>query len=116
MKPLNSRGFRKPLVNQTVLVRILTGELGPGSKVAEAGVYVKNRESNWFSSRSSPGISTSVFLTRLSQDQKRAAKTLDSFLLVQIFASTLCDSLIELAAFWSPDRPVIPSTNSTRLE
>ncbi|SRR5260370_1187920 len=40
-KSLKSRGFRKGAVNQCVLVRISTGELGAGSKVAEAGVSGK---------------------------------------------------------------------------
>jgi hypothetical protein len=40
-KFLKSRGFRRGVVKQIVLVRIFTGELGVSSKVAEAGVYGK---------------------------------------------------------------------------
>jgi hypothetical protein len=69
------------------------------SKVAEAGVDGKSRESNWFSARFSQGNSTIVFLARLSLHQQRPAKTLDSSLLAQIFAETLSDSLFELTAF-----------------
>jgi hypothetical protein len=40
-KCLKLRGFQKAGVNWCVLVRISTGELGTGSKGAEAGVYGK---------------------------------------------------------------------------
>src|SRR5205823_3370140 len=38
MKPLNSRGFGRACVNQTVLVRISTGDLGFGFELAHKPV------------------------------------------------------------------------------
>jgi hypothetical protein len=73
-------------------------ELGPGSKVAGAGVYGKNRESFSFPLRLSQG--TGLFRSKYNSLKARREdpESCNCSTWTQIFGETLGDSLIELTA------------------